>query len=469
MTSKIIQQTHKKERVELQEAQSSDNKKAKTSRDQIASEFKTFDPELNFIYVICGTQKDDQALLDKQHEILSLPQGQDLFNALKKHLSENIPPSKIIGIVENTQKTMWGLKSTTTYSTIIAINAQELIQEKTLEENIYGLSWMALSTINDIRNNNLSSLSVSKESIYTPKWNDNYKTSQNLFADVFAGSILELNGKKNAIKEITKRKTIACFEDLKGYDALLNPLPNMLETIQMIYEDITNASSSDNNLEVSLNIVSETIDTMDENSIAQWQAFIEPAREMAWAGLPVSQILGAAIYTSDNVYNRTSAYMIAEILNTDPAPIIEFDGYNAFAETETQQRNHKIACLETFEFIQTRQIEKQNPISYFNMAEQSCEMLSTGKPNGFCAPALIACGQKIEATPEISKKELSNIYTDHINALPWPTIRNLHRAITELRKNNRHKGLASIVEILSQDEDTRDAAILINHIRETQK
>ena len=239
----------------------------------------------------------------------------------------------------------------------------------------------------------------------------------------------------------------------------------MLETVQMIFEDISASPQGQKDpITNALSIVTETIETMDENTIPQWQNFIAAAQEMAWADLSTSQILGAAIYTSDNVYNRTSAYMIAEILNTDPAPIVQFEGYSAFADIDSQQRNHKVACRETFEYVQTRQMDGQNPDSYFKMAKQSCEMLLDGKPNGFCAPALVAAGQHIEKTPEITKEELSRIYSENINNISWSAIRDLHRSISELRKLNKCNGLNSIVEILRQDDEARDSAILIKQL-----
>ena len=103
-------------------------------------------------------------------------------------------------------------------------------------------------------------------------------------------------------------------------------------------------------------------------------------------------------------------------------------------------------------------------LAHFKMAQQSCEMLLDGKPNGFCAPAMIVIGQKITETPEPTKEETSRIYSKHINNLPWGAIRDLHKTICELRKENKCNGLNSIIEILRQDDETREAAILIKQL-----
>ena len=185
---------------------------------------------------------------------------------------------------------------------------------------------------------------------------------------------------------------------------------------------------------------------------------------MAWAGLSIAQILGAAIYTSDNVYNRTSAYMIADILNTDPTPSLQFEGYNAFADIESQQRNHKIACLETLEHLEERQREGRNAHPFFNIAMHCSQALLDGKPNGFCAPALVLVGQNIAKTPDITKEEVANMFSNEVNTIPWLAIRNMNKEIINLKRQSREVSLKTIVEILRRDEDTRESAILIKQL-----
>jgi hypothetical protein len=453
MTSENIEATHNKPHVELDAA--------RKCRGKITTEFEEFDKQLTVIITLSGVQTNQDTLTEKQSNIINLPQGQELFNALKKHIESASPTSQVIGIISQQQKKLMGLKSASRYTALINIDVSQHPDTKSLENDIYAHIWKTLSIIDDIKNKN-EALIITSGSLTTTKWNDLQTTSRNLFADIFAGSLTELKGQKGAIKNLTKKRCIACFQELQSYEARANPLPIMLETIQMVYDDVCGARREEkSNIKKALNITSEVIDTMDENVIRQWQSFIDAAHEMAWAGLSTAQILGTAIYTSDNVYNRTSAYMIAEILNTDPTPVIKFDGYNAFADLDIQQRSHKIACLETFEYAQSRQTFGTTPETYFQMAHQSCDMLLEGKPNGFCAPALILLGQTVKETPDITKEALSEMFAAQMSAMPWAVVRDLHKSITDLRKNNKCKGLNSIIEVLRLDDETRDAAILI--------
>lgn len=451
-----IEATHNKPELDI--------KAARAVCDKIQAEFLNFNDDLEIIFILSGIQDSNTALVEKQSNILELPQGQELFNLLKKQLESTSSNSKVVGVVSQEQKTLMGFKTKHQHTAIINIDASECEDEQSLKMVLFNTTWKALSLISDIENNNDSALNKQNQ-VSTTKWNNAEETSRNMFADIFSGSLAELNGQKGALRSLAKKRALDCFENLAKYDAKSNPYPIMLETAQMIFDDFNETKTSQkNNITTALNIVTEAIETSDENLITQWQSFIETAREMAWADLPISQILGAAIYTSDNVYNRNSAYIIAEILNTDPAPVIEFDGYNAFADIESQQRNHKIACLETFEYVQGRQIEELNPKSYFKMADQSCQMLLEGKPNGFCAPALVAAGKAISENADSSKEELSKIFTSQINSLPWIAIRDLHKTIIDLRKANKVNGLKSIIEILRQDEEARNAAILIKEL-----
>jgi len=460
MTSENTAATHNKPHIDL--------KNAKICCDQITEEFESFDKDLTLIITISGIQDNNATLIEKQNEILSLPKGQELHNKLKAYLQDSHHTSKAVGIIAQEHKTLLGLKSKQTFTALMVINAKEHIDKQALKTDIYAQIWSALSIIEDIQNENTDFLNI-KDNLTTARWNDAQTASRNMFADIFAGSLAELKGQKGALKNLAKKRAIACFEDLQFYHAQSNPLPIMLETTLMVYDDIGMASHGQKNtITTALNITSEIIETMDDNTIAQWQNFITSAREMAWADLSISQILGTAIYTSDNVYNRTSAYMIAEILNTDPAPIVQFDGYNAFADIDSQQRIHKLACLETFEFVQSRQMGGNNADPFFKMALQSCEMLLSGKPNGFCAPALIAAGQNIIKTPDITKEELSRIFSEHINNLSWGAVRDIHKAIIDLRKLNRCDGLNSIIEVMRNDEEARDSAILIKQLTDTQ-
>jgi len=456
MTSENTAATHNKPHIGIEDA--------KACAQTIQKEFESFDKNLTFIITFSGIQERAKTLVEKQSEILELPQGQELHNKLKTSLENDNQASKVIGIITQEQKVLLGLKSKQNFTALININAIHHQDKQSLTLDIYAQIWIALSIAQDIKSKNEHVLNTN-QNLITTKWNAAQTASRNMFADIFAGSLSELNGQKGALKSIAKKRALACFEDLQFYDAQSNPLPIMLETTQMVYEDICASSAGQKDtITNALSIVTEVIETMDDNTIPQWQNFITSAREMAWANLSISQILGAAIYTSDNVYNRTSAYMIAEILNTDPAPIVQFDGYNPFADIDSQQRNHKIACLETLEYVQGRQFDGHNADSYFKMANQSCKMLLEGKPNGFCAPALIAAGQNIAKTPDITKEELSRIFSEHINAISWGAIRDLHKAIIDLRKANKCNGLNSIVEILRQDDETRDSAILIKQL-----
>jgi len=455
MTSTNNQQAHKKETLLLSNAQS--------QCEEAAREFKDFQNNLNIIIVVADAQSAEAALLEKQSEILALPSGEKLHNLLKAHLTQNNINSQLIGITKHTQKKLMGLTSEEHFNVLIALNTSNHADSESLKGEIYALIWQALSVIDDVKRD-VEECITSNDDIITAKWNDAQQASRNMLADIFSGSLLEVKGQRGALKTIAKIRSKACFENLRDYDAQSNPFPIMLETAQMVLDDLHKPDSNIHPIKQALSITSETIETMDENTIRQWQNFIEAAQEMAWGGLSISQILGAAIYTSDNVYNRTSAYMIADTLNTDPTPSLQFEGYNAFVDIDSQQRNHKIACLETLEHLEERQREERNAKAFFEIAMHSCQTLLEGKPNGFCAPALILVGQNIIKTPDITKEEVAGIFSNEINATTWSEIRNMHKEIIALKKQHKEISIKTIIEILRREEHTRESAILVKQL-----
>ncbi|NCT40338.1 MAG: hypothetical protein GW778_01575 [Alphaproteobacteria bacterium] len=463
MTSENNKQAHKKNSPVLEDEERALLVSMKTLINDAVQEFHEFNAALNITIVIGGRQDADDAIIEKQSDILALPSGQDIQNTLRSRISEDNFTSSLAALVKTKHKKMMGLAHDTHHHAVLLINASNHLDIKSFAAEIYGSIWKVLSIIDDEKRG-VEECIARNDNFITAHWTEMQTASRNVLADIFAGSLLEAKGQMGALKNIAKSRCLSSLKDLKNYDARLNPFPIMLETAQMVFKDFEASSPNTNPITQALKITSEVIETMDENTILQWQNFIVSAQEMAWSGISIAQLLGAAIYTSDSVYSRTSAYMIADILNTDPAPSLQFQGYNAFADPDTQQRNHKIACLDTIEYIENRQLERRNPNPFFKNAIHGCQYLLQGKPNGFCAPALVAVGLSIEQNPEITKEEVANIFRSETNATPWETILNMHRDIIALKKQDIDVDIKTIIEILRQDEDTRDAAILIKKL-----
>jgi hypothetical protein len=439
--------------------QTLETKKIRSYCDSIARELNEFSSTYNVIVIITGAQSNSDALLEKQSEILELPHGQNFFNKLKTYLSSSTPHSGVVGIITENKKALLGLQSKERFTAIVNLDAAGLEEEAQIKEDVYALIANFISITEDIKNKNESLFSVHNE-ITAPKWTEVENATRNILADTFAGAIMQLNGNKTAFRNIAKRRAHDSFTRLQFYDATAYPFPTIMETAILAYEDVlASAHIKDNAFKIAINTAQEVRQSLEENAVLQWQSFIRPAREMAAADIPIQQILGAAVYTSDNVYNRTFAHMIAEIINCDPAPIIQFDGYNAFADLESQQRAHRIACLEILDFAMQESLGRDKPVIYIEIAEKNCQMLFEGKPCGWCAPAIFEVAKTLNADPNTTKERISEIFSEHTHMLQWDVIRIVHRNLLGMRAQGKEITFNTLIDILRQEDETRDAAI----------
>ncbi|MFK7838779.1 MAG: hypothetical protein AB8B83_00475 [Bdellovibrionales bacterium] len=455
MTYEFIEQAHKKEPIKLQLAQQ--------CCDEVSEEFAEYFHTLDLIIMIAGIANTDTQLMNIQEELLALPSGHKLNNIIKVKLKNERCPTTLVGVIKTKEIKMMGLSSQIFHTAALIININHYSDAKSLKTDLYSLIWKILSLIDD-ETNNREEFILRNDDIFSANWNEDQQASRNMLADIFTGSLHETKAQKGFLKNIAKERTMACFENLIHYDAKSNPFPVMMETTQMIIKDFESTMRNDNHIEKSLKIVSEVIETMDENTIRYWQSFIQNVQEMAWGKVPIAHIIGAAIYASDNAYNKTYAHMLADILNVDPPVGVTYEGYNAFADQDAQIRQHKLSCLESLEYLQEEFGDETNPEPFFKAAQYSCHSLIKGKPSGFCAPALIAVAKQITNDPKTSKETQSKIFSAEIKSLPWLAIRQTHREIIAVKKAQKDVNLKTLIDILRREEETREAALLIKEL-----
>lgn len=440
-------------------------KKARQHCDNIARQLNAHKSNYHIIFTITGAQSNEKAIVEKQSQILQLPHGQNLQNKLKRHLDANNAKSAVVGIITEEKKKMMGLLTQEHYTALVNLNTDSTEDHTILKTDIFGLIWQFISIIKDIESQN-ERLITKQNDVTSPKWNNLETARRQMLSDAFGASILQINELKTAIKHVAKHRAEESFEQLKSYDAKQYPFPAIMETTELVYQDLFHTRlAKESSFQTALNITEEIKHSIDENTALQWQTFIDPARDMAWAAVPVPQILGAAIYTSDNVYNRSLAQLISEILNSTPTPIIEFDGYNAFSDIDGQKRSHKLACFETFEFALKSGYADERASTFIDFAEQSCEMLLEAKPCGWCAPALFEVAKTLNTSADADKETLFNIFSNEINMMDWNIIRTLNKNLIERKSQDKECNLNSIIDILRQEEETRTAAITIKALQ----
>lgn len=226
----------------------------------------------------------------------------------------------------------------------------------------------------------------------------------NMMADVFMVLMLKHSGQNNAIKHWARKRCELLFKATSHYEAELYPYPLAAESTQIVLDEFAHYKRDDlQPIRRHMDITEEVSFTFDEKTVSQWIDFAYAAQEMAWAGLDKNKILQTAIYTSEDPYVRSIAYLVAEYLNTDPAPLTDVRFYNPFTPDEANMRLHLRLCQVTFNKIleRTQREEDNKELDAFIKREIKRQNIAlvNGEFVGYCVPALL---QAISIIQEIS-------------------------------------------------------------------
>lgn len=434
---------------------------------RVAAEF----PALTLVLIPYELDKTKEEIETAfQHLPNSLPNQH-----LKDHALETLPgASTFIGLTQETEKSIipfLNILSKTKSTAALWLKTEEF---ETLEDaglEIYRQLWTILKLQDAIKSENAHGYKHLNH-IFTPKVLGLEEAKANMLADAFAAIAMELTGRSDMIKHLAKTRCEMSFNRILDFEAEQHPYPIILDATNLVFAEMKEPAEIPTEkqtprLPLTYKMTEEIGLTCDDQFISQWQAFIEPAREMLLAGVDIRHILGAAIYTSEDAYNRSIAYLVCDILNTEPAPIANFEGYNTFADIDSQTRNHNKACEREFDDI-IRQSENGGDKTLADLclktAHTQCWNLLGGNPVGWCAPALIAAAEL--AQKNAAEAEIQDAFQNTNKDIDWVEVRLLHRGLIDLKKQNKFPTLDSIAELLRQNEDTRHVAIEIKHLKD---
>jgi len=427
----------------------------------------------DFIIIIAGAQSDAEALEAKRDRILALPLGQDIYNSVKTFLKKEEhtkAAGNLICCLKKAQNTILGIPLKQNHVNIITLNTSFYTNQQDIKIELYSMLWKCLELQKQHKKQTADNSAKSDKNepiLLKPNFSDTQNIYLNMIGDAFCAALHEKEGNTNFITKLAQKRCLDSLEKPWKHNGRMQPYPIIYETTKLVYEDMHRIFDSKANIvDASIKIAEEVeASIQDENKILQWNAFIEPAQEIAYFDTDISRILGEAIYGSDVAYNRATAQIISTILKIDPMLKLEFEGYNPFSDTETQALRHKKECYQIFDFLQTKQGSIQTPSDYFDTAINNCELLLNGAPAGWCAPALIQLGEIVANEPRAKSEELYDIFKEKINELEWHLIRNLHRDLIFIKKKKKKISIDTIIDLLRQDDKTRDYAASIKILK----
>ena len=276
-----------------------------------------------------------------------------------------------------------------------------------------------------------------------------------MLGDAFCAVILEITGHKNAIRDLARKRSLMALQPVRGYNAEEYPYPITADAVQVVFDELGDIISKTKPVTHAIEIAQEIDITYDDNSIRQWGAFATAAQEMAWLDFDKNKILGTSIYTSEDPYVRSTAYLVAEALNLKPAPLTDLGSYNPFTDQEVNERLHNRKCEESFEDIIAKMALDYDEHLFLSEIRRQNQRLMEGYPIGWCAYALLQASEVFQnANPENQHPtELAaNKFHETYRALGWESLRAICHKVMTSRRQGLEISPAVIIEFCEKEE-----------------
>lgn len=341
------------------------------------------DLTLHFIVHTKGQLRESIAL--SEHEIIRHPAGDTGRMILQRTLETD--HSSFLGMAVASRKTMLGFSSKDSVLALFNINIDDYADISEAKTHIYHLAWHAID-LTEIRQR-----PEHRRKFYNgpmiPKRSPINLAKANLQADVFAAVMTGLHGNAGTINTLAQSRGWNSLVPIAHQRAEDFPFIIAMEASEFVYSELErNKIPRSKYVETAKQISLEVGITFDETSIRQWWSFAEPAQDMAWRGHNEEEILGAAVFTSENPYVRATGYLVSEVTGITPRRLSEKDEtYNSFANQKNQIL-HRELMEQTFEGAITLGLQEESGRALLNAANMQNENLSEGKILGWCASAL---------------------------------------------------------------------------------
>ncbi len=406
-------------------------------RRQVADEY----PELTLHFITSAPKTPPEATKDtpSNDNLYALPDHpakEAMLNHLKKH-----PPTKTTfagaALTKKTNIPFWRNKDK--FLAVCYINIQDMAEQNehlfpTAPEKHqrligYSLAWKAIDLYLKYKQGQTDSYNLNNEDLLTPIHTLANRLRANLISECFAAMLMEQQGDTGTIPKLMKKRSHLCLNKIEKTTPELHPFPISYDATRLVFNDLQNKDPDKTQLLAHTLFMADEIDgTCDDIILKQWREFCYATQEMAWMDRSRNEILSAATYSSDDPHMRTTAYIIAEALNTDVTPLNNPQYHNPFADQEKYERLHKKTALTMFEQLIITATQEGRPELLMQQALQQNTRLLAGDIIGWCAPALIKTCNAY-SKEDIRIELLQELFANILHDTKWSDICKLNRFI----------------------------------------
>ncbi|MGB4106354.1 MAG: hypothetical protein WBK55_01000 [Alphaproteobacteria bacterium] len=412
-------------------------------RREIQQEF----PALTLLYIVHADGQRTKALEARRGELLEHPAGAVFLPHLQR-MAQNGGP-EFSGISIKIEKKFLILSKEKILACFF-VNADRLENADEARRHALFLAWQSLSLIEDYKNDKKEDCQE-LDGIIVPKSDRMLRTWKYMLADAFSVLILEMDKKRDSIGNLGRQRSATALAAKAGLKPEHYAFPLVFDATRLLYHDMGKTQDPKENVSRALQLTREIGETFDRTTVRQWWAFSRTAQEMAWLGVEDKNILGAAVYSSEDPYVRATAYLVAEALNIQtllPSPV---GTYNPFAEPETSERYHMKACEEAFRTTISRANQNNSSLPFVDEAQKQNRRLMGGNPIGWCAYPLMCA----EVASRTSPTEAKIVFDKALAEVPWSKVQDIVRMIILLRREGEDINPVLLSEKLQEVDDLK--------------
>jgi hypothetical protein len=284
----------------------------------------------------------------------------------------------------------------------------------------------------------------------------------NLKSDIYSTLHMIKEGQYDSATKLAKQRCIEALTPQTTISPQFTPFAMAMDILEYTIEEQISASLSTRNqsaIIATYQLASHISQSFDTDNIKAWMEFVNNSQIMAWTGFTASQILGAAINTSDNPYIKLLGHMVAEITNLAPTDEDHLpNGYNPFLNDEINKIRHESYIEETLEMILTHVVEADSHIPFIRVANKQNEGLLKGRISGWCANALYASAKAYlqaqeRGVPAIQAARLE--FQSSQTQISWENLYKLGAHCVSMCRKGTIPTLELLLDYTKQNQDMR--------------
>lgn len=363
----------------------------------VSKQIKSGFPELTIEYILHKENERAQTLDKNLPNIKKHVAGKTLLESpsladKQKILEKN--KSRFTVIAKHEKNGILGLFKSRAFIGISFINYDRFRSASDLRNHALHLAWHAielyLDAIRTKKDDDDIISFIEDKNLFIPHLDEAQRAYRNLISDIFSATVQRLQGRKNAFEHVVTQRIYDTLTPQPDFEAEIFPSPICADTFDFAFNNCEKNNRHESDLFVkAANITRDISAAFDINTIEQWRNFALPAQYMAWTGSSPETILGAALYTAENIHTQSISDMIAERMDLRAELLSVIDAYNPFAHPETNLKIHKKKCTKLKDNIFFKIQNQSNIGLLLDEATKQNQKLFDNDLSGWCADILI--------------------------------------------------------------------------------